>query len=156
MAERAADRAAVADRTISDVRSDSAHRPVRYIGRAAVLDVGMGNAGAKHQLVVAPLSLLQLGQRRDVDDHVRLHQPQIEHRAERLAARDDLGGAAGFDQQRQRFLQVARAFIAERRRFHAVVLFAALAVHRRDDAVGRDRDCINSAPSGRSASLTAL
>ena len=68
MAELAADRAAVADRTISDVRSDNAHRPVRYIGRAAILDVGMGNAGAKHQLVVAPLSLLQLGQRRDVDD----------------------------------------------------------------------------------------
>ena len=70
MAERSADRAAIAHRAIGDVGGDALHGAARDVGNAAVLDVGMGDAGAEHQFVAATLGLLELGEPGDVDDHV--------------------------------------------------------------------------------------
>ena len=60
----AAHRAAVAHRAIGDVGGDALHRAARDIGRASVLDIGMGDAGAEHEFVAATLGLLEFGKRR--------------------------------------------------------------------------------------------
>ena len=68
-----------------------------------------------------------------------------------------LAEASASAQHGKRRLQIARTFIAERRRFHAAGLSASRAARiastTRHGVIG---DCINSTPSGRSASLTAL
>ncbi|MEY9726030.1 hypothetical protein ABIA07_001931 [Bradyrhizobium yuanmingense] len=157
MAERAADGAAVAHRAIGDLGSDSPHGAAGHVGGAAVLDIGMGDEGAQHELVAGDLCALELGKARNVDDQLRLHQPQIEHRAERLAAGDDLCRSAARGQHRESRIEVARALVSEGRRFHAALLSAARAASTaatiRCGVIG---DCISSTPSGRSASLTAL
>ena len=53
MAERSADRAAVADRAVGDVGGDGPHGAARDVGNAAVFDVGVGDAGAEHEFVAA-------------------------------------------------------------------------------------------------------
>ena len=95
MAEGSADRAAIANGAIGDVAGDALHGAARDVRNASVLDVGMGDAGAEHEFVAAALDLLELGKTGDVDDQLRLHQPQIEHRTKRLAAGDDLGRSFG-------------------------------------------------------------
>ena len=71
MAEAAADRAAIAHRAIGDAaRRRAACAPLRDVGNAPVLDVGVGDAGADHQLVAASFDLLQLGNAGDVDDQI--------------------------------------------------------------------------------------
>ena len=157
MAERSADRAAIANGAIGDIAGDALHGAARDVGNASILDVGMGDAGAEHEFVAAALGLLELGKPGDVDDQLRLDQPQIEHRPERLATGDDFGGSVGLVQHGKRRLQIARTFIGERRRFHAAGLSASRAARiastTRRGVIG---ECINSTPSGRSASLTAL
>ena len=50
MGQAAADRAAIAHRAIGDAGRDCAHGAVGDVGNAAVLDIGMGDAGAEHQM----------------------------------------------------------------------------------------------------------
>ena len=157
MAKRSAHRAAIAHGPIGDIGGDALHRAARDIWRTAILDICVGDAGAQHEFVAPTLGLLEFGNRGDIDDHLRLHQPQIEHRPERLPAGDDLDGVVGLAQHGQRGLQIAGTFIAERRRFHAAGLSASRAARIASTTrYGVTGDCISSTPSGRSASLSAL
>ena len=157
MAERPADRAAIAHGAVGDVAGDALHGTARDIRNTPILDVGMGDTGPDHQFVASTLDLLELGKPADVDDQLRLDQPQIEHRTKRLAAGNDLGGSFGLAEHGKRRLQIARTFIAERRRFHAAGLSALRAARTASTTrYGVIGDCISSTPSGRSASLTAL
>ena len=70
MAERSADRAAIAHGAIGDVGGDALHGAARDVRNASVLDVGMGDAGAEHEFVAATLDLLQFGKTGDVDDQL--------------------------------------------------------------------------------------
>ena len=85
---------------------DPLHGAARDIGDASILDVAMGDAGADHEFVAAAFRLLQFGKPRDIDDQIRLDQAQIQHRAERLAAGDDLGRVLGLGHQSDRGVQV--------------------------------------------------
>src|SRR5437868_4166877 len=157
MADGPADRAAIANGAVGDAAGDALHGAARDVGNASVLDVGMGDAGPEHEFVAAALGLLELGKGGDVDDQPRLDQPQIEHGTKRLAAGNDLGGSFGLAEHGKRRLQVARTFVAERRGFHAAGLSASRAAKTASTTrYGVIGDCISSAPSGRSASLTAL
>ena len=86
MGQAAADRAAVAHRAIGDRAGDRGQGAIGGIGHAAVLDVGVGDAGADQKTVVLGLDAQQLGHGCDVDQQVGLRQAQIQHRPERLAA----------------------------------------------------------------------
>ena len=157
MAKRATDRAAVAHRAIGNVGRDRAQGATGHIGRAPVLDIGMRDQGAEHQLAAGELGPLELGKAGNVDQQLRLHQPQIEHRPERLAAGDDLRRTVGRSEHRQRSVQVAWAFVAEGCRLHAALLSAARAASTASTTrCGVIGDRISSTPSGLSASLTAL
>ena len=127
MTERPTDRAAVANGAIGDIAGDGPHGAARHVRNASVFDIGMGDAGPEHKLIATALDLLQLGERCDIDDQLRLHQPQIEHRPKRLTAGNDLGGRFGLAEHGKRGRQIARTFIAERRRFHAAGLSASRA-----------------------------
>ena len=72
MAERSADRAAVAHGAVGDGGGDPLHGAARHIGDAPILDIAMGDAGADDELVAAAFGLLQFGKPGDVDDQVRL------------------------------------------------------------------------------------
>ncbi|MHC2384540.1 hypothetical protein ACVIU7_000212 [Bradyrhizobium liaoningense] len=157
MAERTADRAAVAHGAIGDVGRHAAHGAAGHVGRAPVFDVGMGDQGPEHELAAGNLGTLELGKAGNIHDQLRLHQPQIEHRPERLAAGDDFGRPAAGCQHRECCREIAWAFIGEGSGLHAALLSAARAASTaatiRCGVIG---DCISSTPSGRSASLTAL
>ncbi len=100
---------------------------------------------------------LQFGDAGDVDNHAGGGEAQVQHGAERLPARHDLGVIAGTDEQGHGLRHRARAQHLEGGRFHAALLFAARAAStfsmmRR----GVTGECSISTPSGRSASLMAL
>src|SRR6187431_234647 len=157
MAERPADRAAVAHGAVGDIAGDSLHGAARDVRNAPILDVGVGDAGPEHEFVATTLDLLELGKTCDIDDQLRLYQAQVEHGTKRLAAGDDPGGGLGLAEHGKCSLQIAWTFIAERRRFHAAGLSASRAARIASTIrYGVTGDCINSTPSGRSASLTAL
>ncbi|MNC97017.1 hypothetical protein D3C83_145430 [compost metagenome] len=74
----------------------------------------MGNAGAHDDGVRALFHALEFGNSRNVHQHVRLHQTQVEHGTERLSARqylDDEILAAG---ERDHAGEVAWALVLER------------------------------------------
>src|SRR3979490_2344249 len=125
MAKGSADRAAIADRAIGNVAGDAPHSAARNVRNASSLDVGVRNARPENELIAATLDLPEFGKTRDVDDQLRLYQPQIEHRTQRLAAGDDPGGCFGRTEDGKRCLQIAWAFIAERSRLHAACLSAS-------------------------------
>ena len=87
MAEGSANRAAIANGAIGDIAGNAPHGAAGDVRNAPILDVGMGDAGAEHEFVAATLDLLELGKPGDVDDQFRLHQPQIEHRAQATGRR---------------------------------------------------------------------
>src|SRR5260221_7493725 len=157
MAEGAADRAAVANRFVGDGAGNPLHGAGRYIGYSSLLDVAMGDAGPDDEFTATAFCLLQFGKSGYIDDQIRLDQPQVEHRAERLASGDDLGHAVRIGHQGQRGIQIGRAFIRERCRFHAADLSAARAARIASTTrCGEIGECKSSTRSGRSASLTAL
>jgi len=112
---------------IGDIAGDAPHGAARDIRNTSVLDIGVGNTGAEHQFVAATLDLLELGESGNVDDHLRLDQPQIEHRAERLAPGDDLGGVVCLGHQSKCRRQIAWAFVAEGSGFMPPALSASRA-----------------------------
>jgi hypothetical protein len=156
MAERSADRASIAHGAVGDVACNALHGAARDVRNASVLNVGMGDTGPEHEFVATPLDLLEFGKPRDIDDQLRLHQPQIEHGTKGLATGNDLG-SFGLAEHGKGGLQIAWTFVAERRRFHAAGLSASRAARTASTTrYGVIGDRISSTPSGRSASLTAL
>ncbi len=153
--ERAADRAPVANGAVGDSARDPPHRIARDVGNPPVLDVAMRDAGADHELVAAPVGVFEFGKAGNVDDQIRLDQAEVEHRAERLPAGHDLGGALGFCHQGDRRIQACRPLIGEGCGFHACRLSRAssTASTSRRGEIG---ECRSLTPSGRSASFTAL
>jgi hypothetical protein len=77
--------------------------------------------------VATTLDLLELGKTGDIDDQLRLHQPQVEHGTKRLAAGNDPGGCFGLAEHGKCRRQIAWTFVAEGRRFHAAGLSASRA-----------------------------
>ena len=69
------------------------------VGHAAVFDIGVGDAGADLKVVARIGHRGELGDRGDVDQQIRLGEAKVQHRAERLAARQDLGEAAALAEQ---------------------------------------------------------
>ena len=107
--ERAADRAAVADLRVADLRGGR--------GRAAARRPGPGRRRpASACRVAAPITSSspsmrdagQLGQPADVDEHRRGGQPQLHHRQQRVAAGQQLGVVAVLGQQVQRVRRPTR------------------------------------------------
>ena len=91
MGETAADRAAIAHRAIGDAGRHRAHRAAGDVRHAAVLDIGVGDAAAERSSASGVCSTrLSSAMAVMSTKQVGLHQPQIEHRTERLAAGDDL------------------------------------------------------------------
>ena len=68
-----------------------AHEAARRIGHAAVLDLGVRDARPENDRVLFFSDVAKLFDAADVDEQRRLHHAQIEHRAERLSARQELG-----------------------------------------------------------------
>jgi hypothetical protein len=55
----------------------------------------------------------------EIHDQIHQHQAKIEHRHQRLAAREGLGGAAAIGQGAHGVLDRTRAVVGKRRRLHA-------------------------------------
>src|SRR5947209_17936342 len=121
----------------------------------------MGDAGAEHEMIGIFFDADHLVNCGDVDDHVRLHEPHVEQRPERLAAGEHFRGDIFASQQCEGRTQIARALIVETRRFHAGTpavsacfdFAAEIAWSTRRGVTGETE---SSAPSPFSASLTAL
>ena len=114
--------------------------------------IGVGDAGADRQRVGGFLDLRQLGDAGQIDQHIRLRQAKVEHGAERLAAGDEFDGQVAAFRQRNRSSGIRRALVLEPNRLHDRAR-CAIACRMRRGVIG---DTSNSAPSGRSASFTAL
>ena len=118
---------------------------------------------APAQPAVLPRDGAQFGQAGDVDDDGRTRQPQVQHGSQRLPAGHELGAAFVRAQRPQGLLQRARTRVFERGGLHAVTsalagsgwrLPCAMAASTRVGDSGVRSS--SAAPSGRSASLTAL
>ena len=72
MRDTAAYRPPVADRAVGDLAGDKAHHAVGNLGCLAVLDHGMGCAGADPQVITAILVLRKRFNSADLNHHVRL------------------------------------------------------------------------------------
>src|SRR5262249_26058142 len=79
----------------------------------------MSDAGADHQFSLAISHVAEFLDTGEVDDEVGLHQPQIEHRSERLASRHHLDGPAVVRNKLDRRVNVAGTGIVEIDRLHA-------------------------------------
>ena len=125
MGEVAAERAAVADRRMREVRHrrrDQRQVP-RDLGRAHQLDVARQRADAHRP--VGDRDALQLGEAADVDEELRREKPQVQRRDEALPAGQDLRVVAMPAQERQRLGERARADVVESRRLHGPYLIAS-------------------------------
>ena len=125
MGEVAAERAAVADRRMREVRHrrrDQRQVP-RDLGRAHQLDVARQRADAHRP--VGDRDALQLGEAADVDEELRREKPQVQRRDEALPAGQDLRLVAMPAQERQRLAERARADVVESRRLHGPYLIAS-------------------------------
>src|ERR1700690_1007592 len=157
MTERSPDRATVADRPVGNGAGNPLHGAARYVGYSAILDVAMRDTGADDEFIAAAFGPFQFGKPGYVDDQIRLDQPQIEHRPQRLPAGNDLGRAVRPGHQGKRGLHVGWTIVGERCRLHAADLSASRAASTASTMRrGEIGECRSSTPSGRSASFTAL
>ena len=90
MRKASANGAAIAHRAIGDAAGNLAKQAARRVGNASVLDIGVGDAGAEVEVIWPVGDRRQFGYRRDVDQEVGLGKAQIQHRPQRLAARQGL------------------------------------------------------------------
>ena len=89
MGDTAPDGAAVAHCAVGNPARNASQHPARKIGDTTILDIGVGDAGADRQRVGCFLDLRQLGDAGQIDQHIGLCEPKVEHGAERLAAGDE-------------------------------------------------------------------
>src|SRR6266498_2471838 len=157
VSEAAADGAAVADRTIGDGRGHLAqHLAAR---KPQILQTGVGHAGADALGATHVFQSLQRLEPRDIDQERRSHEPQIQHRSERLSARQKLGPFC-VRQGGQCLGYMTGTYIVEARSLHAVFTrgsFDGLArLIASSSRRGVSGVSVSSTPSGRNASFTAL
>src|SRR5258705_11983129 len=114
----------------------------------------MGNAASDRDSLGGFLNPFELGNRGDVDQQVGLYQAQIQHRAERLPARQKFHHDVVAGTEREGGGEVARAFVIEAYRFHVVLRPAcAMAVRIRRGVIG---EWSSSTPNPPRASFPAL
>jgi hypothetical protein len=114
----------------------------------------MGNAASDHDRVRGFLDLLEFGNRRDVDQQIRLYQAQVQHRPERLPAGQIFHHGVLAATEREGSGEVVRAFVIETYRFHCALRPAcAMASRIRRGVIG---EWSSSAPSRCNASFTPL
>ena|SRR5689334_9979314 len=89
MHDTASDSAAITHRAVSYASRYRWQRTVGDIGNALILDIRMCDATADEQRVFACFDSLEVVDRCDVDQKVGLHETEIEHWPERLAAGDE-------------------------------------------------------------------
>jgi hypothetical protein len=123
LAQRAADRPAVADRRIGDhplgVGEDR-----ELAGEDLRLEqvaVAGHRADAQHALLLADVRQLAF-QRVDVDEVLGRREPQLHHRQERVSAGHEPGLRAQALEQPERFVDARSARVVERRRYLHVTL----------------------------------
>src|SRR5690606_20014526 len=92
MDQAAAYRAAVAHRPIRDSTCHGGQCAMRHIGNTLVLDVCMRNAGTQDNAVVLLFHPLEFRYMGNVHQQVGLHQSQVQHGPQRLAACQHLHG----------------------------------------------------------------
>ncbi len=90
MCETAADGAAIAHSAIGDAAGNLAKQTVGMVGNPPVLDVRMRDARADFEVIASVDHCGQFLDRRDVHQQIGLGEPQIQHRPERLTARQRL------------------------------------------------------------------
>ena len=91
MAERAADGAAVARLPVSDLQQRLVHdRPARA-HRIGEFEIALARHGADLERAVGFADVGQALHAVEIDDVIGLHEAEVEHRHQRLAAREQLG-----------------------------------------------------------------
>ena len=119
MGEAPADRAARTHRPVGDAARNVAKCAAGHVRHAPVLEVGMRDAGADDDRVVAHVDALELGNPRNVHEHIGLRKTEVEHRHERLAAGQNLHGEVLAAIERNCTREVRGALVRKARRLHA-------------------------------------
>src|SRR6185437_5131864 len=154
MHQAAADGATIAHSAIGDAGGDLAYCAIRYVRHAAVLNVGVRDAASEEYRIRGLFDTLKLGDRGNINDDIRLDQPQIEHRPKRLSASEKLYRHVFTPAEREGSGKIGRTLVREWNRFHAALrLPRSIASNTRRGVIGEIR---SSARNGRSASLTAF
>ena len=154
MRQAAADGAARAHGAVADAAGDPAQEAAGRIIDAAVFDGRVGHDRADGDELRVFRDGRQLRDARDVDDEPRLGEAQVEHRPQRLPARQHLGvGPAA--EQGNGLANRPRPRVLEGCRLHAAAFPRArsTASAMRRGVIG---DTSSSTPRPFSASLTAL
>ena len=132
LAERAADRAAVAHRRVGDHLLGLAHDREVPGEQVGLEDVAVARQRADPDLAALLADVAELGlERVDVDQVLGRREPQLHHRQQRVAAGDEPGLRAEPLQQRDRLVDARRARVVERRRYLHVLPLLGWACRRR-------------------------
>ena len=155
MCDAAPDGAAVAHRAVGDPARRRREPTVAGIGHRTVLDLGVGHGGAVDDGVAVVAAATQIGARAHIDEEIRLHQPQVQHRAQRLSPGDRFRETLRRGQILHRVGRAARSDVAERDGLHGMVSPPAAMIFSSSFrmVIGAES---TSAPSHDSASLTAF
>ena len=121
MDQTAADRPAIAHGAIGNSGSHRTQRAAGDIGDAAILDIGMRDATAEGDGLRRFLDTLELGDGREVDKQIGLDQPQVQHRTERLAARNKFHDGIVATAERNCRREIGRTRIIESNRLHGAL-----------------------------------
>ncbi|CAA2105596.1 hypothetical protein MBUL_03273 [Methylobacterium bullatum] len=161
MDEGAANGAAIAHRPVGDGHRHPRHGAAREVGNAPVLDIRVGDESAEHQGLAFDGRPAQFGDAGDVEDEVRLHEAQVQHRSEGLSPGHQLHAALGGGEPGEQGGQIAGALIGKAGGFHAASRLRAEAKSRASSTASTIRcwltgECSMATPSGRRASLMAL
>ena len=123
MRDAAANRAAVADLVMRDVRDRRLQQRMRGREPRIVLDVAPAHHGAEPHAVGGNLDLVQLGQLAQVDEQRRRSDTERQHRHQALPAGDGTCLPIMGGKQRDGFGQRGGTGIFERRQFHGPTAF---------------------------------
>ena len=104
---------AVSHRAVGDSACGCGQPAVAGVRHGAVLDLGVGDGRAEENRFPVVTASPQIGAGTDVDEEVGLHESQVQHRPERLSARDDLRVPFRRGQQLDRVGRVPGACVAE-------------------------------------------
>jgi hypothetical protein len=115
--DRAADRALVAGLEVADERQRRRDQRQRRGEVRPILELVLGHGGADFHHAADHPDVIQFRQPPDIDQHRRLGDAQVEHRHQRLPARQHAGGVAMLRKNRNGFLHAVRAHIIEPARF---------------------------------------
>ena len=117
--ERATEGAAVPDRRVGDRRGRLGDQPRVLLDQRVVQHVVVGGHGADDDVVAVVADAAHLLDPADVDDDLRVGEPEPQQRDERLAAGHHLGVVAVLGECGHRLVDRAGADVVELRRDHA-------------------------------------